>query len=170
MLQENPVLRRALFTVAVLALVAYGWFAVQVYRAQESPESFAAWDGAYAWIVGPKAADLTDAAEARMREGVAALRNSELRGPERLAAYRSSFETAEQLLIRSLRANPAQAEALTDLAATRFELAATAKGEAEVQVFSWLDLRTTLEQQLPQGECTAFDGAVRAFTKQYFSH
>ena len=52
----------------------------------------------------------------------------------------------------------------------RWTSAATAKGEVEVQVFSWLELHTTLEQQLPQGECTAFDDAVRAFTKQYFSH
>ena len=52
----------------------------------------------------------------------------------------------------------------------RWTMAATAKGGAEVQTFSWLELRKTLEQQLPQGEYAAFDNAIRAFTKAYFSH
>ena len=148
--QERPVLRHALFAVAALALIGYGWFAVQVYRAQESPESFAAWKGTYSWIVGPKARDLTRSAETRMRAALEALNDPKLPGPERLAEFRSSLETAEQLLVRSLRANPAQAKALTDLAAARFELYPPLTPEDDEHMLRMIDLASAMAPRVPR--------------------
>ena len=150
MLQGSRVVRRALFAVTTVALVGYGWFAVQVYRAQETPESFEAWNGAYSWIVGPKARDLTRSAETRMREGVESLNDPKLPGPERLAEYRSSLAAAEQLLVRSLRANPAQAKALTDLAATRFELDPPLTPEGNERMLRMIDLASSMAPRVPR--------------------
>ncbi len=150
MLWGSLVFRHALLAIAALALIGYGWFAVQVYRAQESPESFAAWNGAYAWIVGPKARDLTRSAETRMRAGVEALNDPKLPGPERLAEYRNSLAAAEELLVRSLRANPAQAKALTDLAATRFELDPPLTPEDDEHMLRMIDLASAMAPRVPR--------------------
>ena len=150
MLQGNPALIRALFAVAAMALIGYGWFAVQVYRAQDSPESFEAWNGTYSWIVGPKAEDLTRSAETRMREGVEALNNPKLPGPERLAEYRRNLASAEQLLVRSLRANPAQAKAITDLAAARFDLDPPLTPEDDEHMLQMIDLASTMAPRVPR--------------------
>ena len=150
MLQGRPVLARVLFAIAAMALIGYGWFAVQVYRAHESPDSFEAWNGTYSWIVGPKAEDLTRTAETRMRAGLEALNDTKLPGPERLAKYSSSLEAAEQLLIRSLRANPAQAQALTELAATRFELDPPLTPEDSERMLQTIDLASTMAPRVPR--------------------
>ena len=150
MLQGRPVLTRMLFAVAAMVLIGYGWFAVQVYRAHESPESFEAWNGSYSWIVGPKAEDLTRTAETRMRAGLEALNDTELPGLERLAEYKSSLETAEQLLIRSLRANPAQDKALIDLAAARFDLEPPLTPEDDERMLRMIDLASTMAPRVPR--------------------
>ena len=150
MLRGNPILRRALFAVTALAVVGYGWFAVQVYRAHASPESFEAWSGSHAWIVGPTARDLTRTAENRMREGLEALNDPQLPGPERLAAYRRSLEAAEQLLVRSLRANPAQAQALTDLAAARFDLDPLLTPEDDERMLRVIGLASSMAPRIPR--------------------
>ena len=150
MLQRSLVFKRALFVVAAMALIGYGWLAVQVYRAHESPESFEAWNGTYSWIVGPKAKDLTRTAETRMREGLEALNDPRLPGPERLAEYRRILETAERLLVRSLRANPAQAKALTDLAGARFDLAPPLTPEDDERMLQLIDLASTMAPRVPR--------------------
>ena len=143
-------LRRALLPVVAMTLIGYGWFAVQVYRAHVSPESFEAWNGTFSWVVGPKAEDLTRTAETRMREGVEALNDTELPGPERLAEYRRSLTSAERLLVRSLRANPAQAKAITDLAATRFDLDPPLTPEDDERMLQMIDLASTMAPRVPR--------------------
>jgi tetratricopeptide (TPR) repeat protein len=139
-----------LFTVVVLALSGYAWLALQVHRANRTPDSFELWSGAYSWIVGPKAEDLTKTASSRMQEGLNFLENSKLSGPERIADYRRSLETSEQLLIRSLRANPAQAEAITALVAARFELSPPATTEERERMLKMIDIASTMAPRIPR--------------------
>ena len=114
---------------AVLALLAAGglmvcaWLAVQVYRSKTDPENFRAWDGPRAWVVGPSADALEAAARQRLSAGLGFLEDAALPAPERIRLYREQLERAEALLVRSLRAQPAQARALATLAAVRWELA-----------------------------------------------
>jgi tetratricopeptide (TPR) repeat protein len=115
-------LRRIVLVLGLAGLAAYAWLAVQVYRAQADPESFRAWDGENAWIVGPTAKALNKAADARIEQSLAALGAAGVPAEDRLRSYRESLRRAEDLLVRSLRAQPAQARALARLAAVRWEL------------------------------------------------
>ncbi len=108
-------MRRAAAIAAVLAaLTIYGLLAVSVYRAGGTPEQ--------SGLLGPEPQELTRRAEALVQQGVDALHDSSLPGQERYGTFRESLQEAERLLERSLRANPAQARALTTLASVRFEL------------------------------------------------
>lgn len=112
-------------------LVVYAWLAVQVYLAQRDPEAFLkTWTGTYSWILGPPPSALNRAAEERIREGLDALNDGAKAPQERLETYRAQLRRAEALLVRSLRANAAQAGALSHLAAIRWELEAPQTEEA----------------------------------------
>jgi len=150
MLQRSPILRLTLPLIATIAVFTYGWLAVQVYRAHQSPTSFEAWNGSHAWIIGPTAKNLTRSAETRLREGLEILNDTELSGPERLAAYTTSLQAAERLLVRSLRANPAQANAIADLAVVRFELDPPLTAEDREQILRMVDLASTMAPRVPR--------------------
>jgi len=108
--------RALLLAVGLIALIICGWFAVHSFLAKAHPEE------ERALTIGPPADLLEQAAAERIEAGIAAL-NDRTRPPaERLRAYRAGLTTAENLLVRSLRANPARARALASLAAVRWEL------------------------------------------------
>ncbi len=115
-------LRASLVPIAALGLVLFVWLSVQVYRSKMDPEGFRAWDGKYSWIVGPPAAELADAAHVQVQEGLAILDDTSRPASERIGLYKEKLKRAEALLIRSLRAQPAQARTLAALAAVRWEL------------------------------------------------
>ena len=115
-------LRRVVVALALVALGSYAWLAVQIYRAHTDPEHFQAWSGPHAWILGPTAKSLNRVAAAKIDAGIAALNDTARPSSWRLATHRNNLREAEQLLARSLRAQPAQARTLARLAAIRFEL------------------------------------------------
>lgn len=114
--------RAAWFLAALVALAAFAWLGVQVYVSRAAPERFRAWNGRFAWIVGPPPEALEKAAEEHVRLGLERLNDRSLPAGERVGAYREELRKAEALLVRSLRAQPAQARALAQLAAVRWEL------------------------------------------------
>ena len=134
----------------LLALGVYAWLAVQVYRAQRDPEHFEAWDGPYAWIVGPSGKSLEAAAEHHIDQGLAVLNNTATLPAERLEAYRAHLKSTEALLVRSLRANPAQARALARLAAVRWELDPPQTEEAVRRHLELIALASRMAPQVPK--------------------
>ena len=132
--------RKALYIAALLGLVLYAWLAIAVYRSKAAPESFKAWDGPGAWIVGPSGKELKRAADRRMDLALEVLNKLEF------DSYRRHLLVAEDLLERSLRAQPGQPEVLVKLAAVRWELkpALTDEGAAE-----YLELVVTASEMAP---------------------
>lgn len=114
--------RAALVPVAALGLALFVWLSIQVYRSKTDPEGYRAWDGPHAWIIGPPATELADAADVHIRDGLEILNDTSRAPSERIQLYKEKLKRAEALLIRSLRAQPAQAPALAALAAVRWEL------------------------------------------------
>jgi|GEM_PF-6500250 len=112
----SPTVRRVLQVAGLLVLAAYAWLAVTVYRTKADPEHYQAWNGSNAWRIGPSGKDLKEAADARMKSALAAVRNQDY------DAYREHLPVAKDLLERSLRAQPRQAEVLARLAAVEWEL------------------------------------------------
>ena len=96
--------RRLAYGCALAGLGVFVWLAVQVYASKKDPENYRAWDGPLAWIIGPPAAELEEAARGRLAAALELL-NDTSRGPaERLRLYRAELERAEKLLIRRLQA------------------------------------------------------------------
>jgi len=122
--------RRVLFVACLVALGGFVWLSAQVYLSKADPETFEAWDGSHAWVVGPPPDELNKAARLHLEEGLRKLSDPSLEAADRIDAYRDSLEAADGLLIRSLRAHPAQAWALAELAAIRWELDPPVTAEA----------------------------------------
>jgi tetratricopeptide (TPR) repeat protein len=124
--------RRVSVVVCVVALGGFAWLSVQVYLSKAAPETFEAWAGAHAWIVGPPSEELNEAARLHLEDGLRDLSDRSLKATDRIEAYRESLGVADGLLVRSLRAHPAQAWALAKIAAIRWELdpPVTAEGHA----------------------------------------
>ncbi len=124
MLRWRPtrLVRLLLAPLAAFGLAVFVWLSVQVYLSKTDPESYRAWDGPYAWIIGPPAAELEEAARAHIQAGREVLNDTSLPPAQRIGRFRERLERAEALLVRSLRAQPAQARALAALAAVRWEL------------------------------------------------
>jgi tetratricopeptide (TPR) repeat protein len=141
--------RAALALLAAVGLVLFVWLSVQVYRSKKDPESFRAWDGPYAWIVGPPAKSLTAAASDRVQAGLESLEDTSRPAPERIRLYRAELERAEKLLIRSLRAQPAQAGALASLAAVRWELDPPVTPEAVQKHLDMIALASRMAPTFP---------------------
>ena len=122
--------RRVLFVVSLVGLGLFAWLAVEVYRSKADPESFSRRTAGPGWWVGPSAAELNKAARRHLEAGLESLRDASLSPAERSDAYRASLASAERLLIRSIRAQPAQAWSLAKIAAVRWELAPSLEAEA----------------------------------------
>lgn len=116
-----------LFVSGLTGLGLFAWLAVQVYRAKTDAAHFDGWD---AWLLGPSPSALNDAARRRIEEGFAKLNDRALSAADRIEAYRESLASADRLLTRSLRAQPAQAWTLAKVAAVRWELAPPVGQEA----------------------------------------
>ncbi|ANM29266.1 hypothetical protein ABI59_06195 [Acidobacteria bacterium Mor1] len=106
--------RAAAIAAGLAALTLYALLAVSVFRAGGDPQQ--------SGLLGPEPRELTRRAEALVQQGVDALQDDTLSAQDRYGTFREKLQEAEQLLERSLRANPAQARALTTLASVRFEL------------------------------------------------
>ena len=141
--------RAAPFLIGLAGLVLFGWLSVQVYRSRIDPEGFRAWNGPYAWIVGPPPDALSEAAERRVQRALERLNDRSLPPAERLRSYREELNRAEELLIRSLRAQPAQARALAQLAAVRWELDPPLTEEAARAHLEMIDLASSMAPTVP---------------------
>jgi tetratricopeptide (TPR) repeat protein len=146
----SKVRRAAGALVAAVGLALFVWLSVQVYRSKKDPENFRAWNGPYAWIVGPPAKSLEAAARERMEAGLASLEDKSLPAPERIRLYRDELKRAEALLVRSLRAQPAQAHALAALAAVRWELDPPLTPEAVQKHLDMIALASSMAPTYPE--------------------
>jgi len=142
-------LRRAVAALLAVALLVFVWLAVQVYRSKRDPENFRAWSGPFAWIVGPPARALEEAAHERMEAGLEFLEDSSRPAPERIGLYHEELRRAEALLIRSLRAQPAQARVLAALAAVRWELEPPLTPEATRKHLDLIELASRMAPTYP---------------------
>ncbi len=118
--------RRATAVAVALLVPLFTWAALATWRAAENLEADA---------------------DATVRDGLAVLGDYELPPAERLAGYRSRLREAEALLARSLLAEPAQARALSKLAAIRWDLDPPVS-DAERRRF--LDLIALASQMAPR--------------------
>jgi tetratricopeptide (TPR) repeat protein len=100
----------------MVAFGLYCWFALLAFSARTDPGA------SHSRTLGPPADILEQAAAARLEQGLAALNDRSNPPAARLRIYHDELAAAEDLLIRSLRANPARARALASLAAVRWEL------------------------------------------------
>ncbi len=82
-----------------------------------------------------------------MAAGLGRLNRRDLPAAERLAGYRQELESSHELLEASLRANPAQADALARLAAVRWELA---PGDPDAVPDELIALASTLSPRNPR--------------------
>ena len=114
--------RRVLIVTCLAALGGFAWLSAQVYISKAHPETFETGEGSHAWIVGPPPAELNKAARLHLDDGLLKLSDPSLPAADRIDAYRESLEAADGFLVRSLRAHPAQAWALAEIAAIRWEL------------------------------------------------
>lgn len=147
--------RRWLVLVAGLTLLAsLAWLAVQVWRSRQDPAGFRAWDGSYAWIVGPPPSALTAEANRRIDEAVEVLNDSAVDPTRRLEAYRDHLRAAERLQIHSLRARPAQALGLARLAMIRWELDPPLSEGDLAELLSLIDLASRMAPGSPRVHVT----------------
>lgn len=111
----GPRLLRPAAAVAALALAV---LALGQHVSRRAPEDWPA----RGWLLGPPADALARAAGAEVERARAILADESLPLRERLAGYRGRLAGAERLLLRALRADPAQPEALAELCVVRWEL------------------------------------------------
>lgn len=115
--------RRVAFVAGLIAVGVFAWLAVLVYRGRVDAQHAGQRDRGALWLVGPSPAALNEAARQQIEEGLAKLNDRSLSPPDRIDAYRDSLASADRLLTRSLRAQPAQAWTLAKVAAVRWEIA-----------------------------------------------
>ncbi len=130
---------------AVAGLAAFVLLASLVYRQERDPRS--ARDSA--WLVGPSAAALEQAAETEMQAGADRLNDRSVPPSERVRQHRLRLEEAERLLVRSLRARPSQASALASLAAVRWELDPPSTEQGVRRYLEMIELASTAAPTAP---------------------
>ncbi len=128
-----PLLRKILLVAGLLVLSAYAWLSISVYRAGADPENFQTSSGSSAWRIGPSGKELKKAADARMKLALEAVQNQEY------DAYREHLLVAEDLLTRSLRAQPRQPYVLASLAAVQWELDPTFTNEGVAKYLAMVE-------------------------------
>lgn len=122
--------------------------APRVYRAESSPE-WAVLERDRRGVVAPAGFRLTHAADERMRLALDALRDDRQPPTKRYRAYRGHLEVAERLLQAGLRSLPAQADALTRLAAVRYELDPPVTDEQYRDVLDMIDIASGMAPRVP---------------------
>ncbi len=142
--------RRLLLAGAGVGLALFGWLSIEVWRSKQDPEGYRAWNGPGGWILGPPAAELTDAAHERIEAGLEQLNDVSLEPTTRVELYREQLKRAEALLVRSLRAQPAQAGALASLAAVRWELDPPLDAEARQRHLGMIALAARMAPTYPE--------------------
>ena len=136
--------RRVLFVVSLVGLGLFAWLAVEVYRSKADPENFSRRTAGPGWWVGPSATELNRAARRHLEAAMESLGDASLSPAERSDAYRASLASAERLLIRSIRAQPAQAWSLAKIAAVRWELAPSLEAESMARHLDLIRLASSM--------------------------
>jgi tetratricopeptide (TPR) repeat protein len=137
----------AILGTVVLAVVAA--LAVFVYRAETDPERYLESGPWLPWIAGPPPTALNDAADRHIEDGLAVLGDFSLPASQRIAQYREHLVAAEKLLERSLRAQPAQAGALSRLAVLRWELDPPVDPEGQRRIEDMIQVASEMAPRVP---------------------
>jgi len=160
--------RRVLIASGVLVVGGFAWLSIQVYLSKADPESFAARSGSYAWIVGPPSEELNEAARLYLENGLRDLSDGSREAADRIESYRESLAAADGLLVRSLRAQPAQAWALAKIAAIRWELDPPVTAESRVGHMETIRLASRMAPTDPEDLTTCLASSVLATVRGSF--
>lgn len=114
--------RRALAGLGLAAALALSGLSVQGYRFEIAPERFVERRSRGDWLFAPPGAAYELAVERRLRSSLEALNDTSRPTAERIGAYQDELRAAGRMLVETLRAQPAQPTALSQLAAVRWEL------------------------------------------------
>ncbi len=148
-MRARGILGTAALGAAFAGLALFAWLSVQVYRAQADPERFEAWHGRWAWIVGPASKSLNRAADRHLASGLEELNNTANPPELRLSRYRAHLAAADRLFVRSLRANPAQARVLAQLAAIRWETEVPTTDAARAKYLEMIETASRMAPRVP---------------------
>jgi tetratricopeptide (TPR) repeat protein len=121
-----------------LVCAATVWIALTVYRGQADPDGRG---------ISPRS--LNSSATSHLESALRILDDPSSPAPERLAAYREELRRAEDLLLRSLAAQPAQARTLARLAAVRFELDPPLSPEDDARFLAMIRAASEMAPRVP---------------------
>jgi tetratricopeptide (TPR) repeat protein len=107
---------------ALAGLALFGWIALRVQLTDADHPQAESSAAGLPWFLGPAAGELASAAHRHVQLGLRTLNDTSFPASDRLQGYRDELRNAEALLERSLRAQPAQAKVVAQLAALRWEL------------------------------------------------
>ena len=85
-----------------------------------------------------------------MKDALATLNDTSLSPKQRMESYRKHLREAEGLLLRSLRAQPAQAGVLAQLAAVRWELHPPLSEAASRRHLEMINLASQMAPRVPR--------------------
>jgi tetratricopeptide (TPR) repeat protein len=135
--------------IGIVALVCYCWLAAQVYISHSDPGAVRERSWPYAWMAGPSSGDLMEAADSSIQFAFELLNDRRLPPADRLGRCRDELRKAEALLLRSLRARPADARALARLAAVRWELSPPLTEQERGEHLRMIALASTMAPTAP---------------------
>lgn len=104
--------------------------------------------GSCPWFSTAKS--LRGAATRELTEALRILNDTKLPAAQRLSGYRAALQQGERLLVCSLRAQPAQAEALAKLCAVRWELDPPADENAARENLALIELASRMAPTMPK--------------------
>lgn len=139
---------RVVATLVAITAGAVLFGAPRAYRAATSPERTVL-DLGRTGVSAPGGFELADAADDRMRGAIDTLQDTSSPPTERYRAYRGQLEIAERLLQASLRSLPAQADAITRLAAVRYELDPPVTDAQYGIVLAMVDVASEMAPRVP---------------------
>jgi tetratricopeptide (TPR) repeat protein len=137
-------IRTLLLAAAMAAFGFYCWLAFLTFSARTEPGAY------HPLTLGPPADVLEQAAAARLEQGLAALNDRSNPPAARLQSYHEQLAAADDLLVRSLRANPESARALASLAAVRWELHSPLSEEDTVGLLNMIATASRMADASPR--------------------
>jgi tetratricopeptide (TPR) repeat protein len=143
-------LRLLPLVVAIAVPVFCGWLAVVTYRDRTDPEASLPARGPHATLLAPPSRAWNEAVSTHVADGLRALNDTAEEPADRLRRYREQLLAAERLLVESLRAQPAQARALAQLAAVRFELEVPMDEDAAEKHLEMIETAAEMAPHVPR--------------------
>jgi tetratricopeptide (TPR) repeat protein len=142
--------RKLRLIAGLVSISLFASTAALLWLANRDPENYGIERNGPGRVIGPSTEALNDAAEVRLGAGVDMLNDSSRSPVERIASYRDELRAAEELLERSLRVNPAQADTLVELAAIRWELSPPQGHETVDEYLQMVSLASRMAPRVPR--------------------